>query len=372
LLRPALRGAIIAALLLSLLFVLAACSESSEAPAGIAEQAAPQPAAPIDVVVHTLRARDWQSVINTFGVIEALEEVSVAAELSGTVSAVHVHEGDRVTAGQLLLELDPEKRRLAAREAEQAMQRARTALQDARLKLSRRSDLAERESVSREVLDSAQLAVDSAAAAYQQALATHRLAERELADTRIHSPTDGLVDVRTVEAGESVQAGASLIILQAVHGLRVHTWVSEADILQMRPGNKAAVSVAGLAGRTFPARVQWVGVNADPQTGNFPVKLILDNTAATLRPGMTASIELTSVSVPDVLLLPEEALVDRQRRRVVFVVADGVAQKREPLLAAGFSNRLQVLEGLRAGDSVVVEGQSRLLDGMPVRIQAER
>ncbi len=323
-------------------------------------------------MVQTLVLRDWQSTISTFGVIEALEEVSVAAELSGTVSAVHVNEGDRVAAGQLLLELDPEKRRFAARQAEQAMQRARTALREARLKLQRRSDLAERDSVSREVLDTAQLAVDSAAAAYQQALATHRLAERELADTRIYSPTDGLVDVRTVEVGEPVQAGASLIILQAVHDLRVHTWVSEADILQLGAGNTATVSVAGLAGRTFAARVQWVGVNADPQTGNFPVKLLLDDTAATLRPGMTASIELTGISVPDVLLLPEAALVDRQRRRVVFVVADGVAHKREPLLAAGFTNRLQILDGLRAGERVVVEGQTRLLDGVPVRVQAER
>ncbi|MCB1844244.1 MAG: efflux RND transporter periplasmic adaptor subunit, partial [Halioglobus sp.] len=287
------------------------------------------------VVIHTLQARDWQGSVSTFGVIEAFEEVSIAAELSGTVSAVHVREGDRVSAGQLLLELDPQKRRLAAQRAEQALQRSRTALQEARLKLKRRSDLAERESVSREVLDTAQLAVDSAAAAYQQALASHRLAQRELADTQLYSPTDGLVDVRAVEVGEPVQAGAALITLQAVHGLRVHTWVSEADVLHIRPGNTATVGVSGLAGKTYAAQVQWVGVNADPQTGNFPVKLILEDAASALRPGMTARVALAATRMPDVLLLPEDALVDRQRRRVVFVVENGVARQREPLLAAG-------------------------------------
>ena len=78
---------------------------------------------------------------------------------------------------------------------------------------------------------------------------------------------------------------------------------------------------------------------------------------------MTARAELQGISVPDALLLPESALVDRNRRRVVFVVEEGVAHLREPLLAAGFSNRLQILDGLVAGDKVVVAGQSHLLDG---------
>ena len=225
--------------------------------------------------MEQLQPRDWQGTVSTFGVVEALEEVSVAAELSGTVRAVHVDEGDRVEAGQLLLELDPEKREIALAQAEQQVQRARAAMAEARLKLQRRRDLAERESVSREVLDNAQLAVDAATAAYQQAVASQQLAARELADTRIFSPTAGLVDIQSVEAGEPVSAGASLVTLQAVAGLRMHTWVSEADIIHVRAGGRATIIASGLAGREYPASIEWVGVNADPATGNFPVKLIL-------------------------------------------------------------------------------------------------
>lgn len=101
---------------------------------------------------------------------------------------------------------------------------AQTALEEARLKLQRRRNLASRDTISREVLDNSQLAVDAATAGYQQALALQQLAERELADTRIVSPTDGLVDVKSVEPGEPVLAGASLVKLQAVAGLRVQTW----------------------------------------------------------------------------------------------------------------------------------------------------
>jgi RND family efflux transporter MFP subunit len=316
-----------------------------------------------EVTVQELQPVDWQTTVSTFGVIEALEEVNVAAELSGTVSAVHVNEGDRVQAGQLLLELDPQKRQLAVQQMDQQVQHAEAALKEARLKLQRRRNLAEKETISEEVLDSAQLAVDLATAAYQQVLASAELAKRELADTRIFSPTEGLVDVRAVEVGEPVHVGASLITLQAVQGMRMQTWVSEADIAHIRSGDPARVTVSGIAGREYAANLEWVGVNADPATGNFPVKLILQGETDALRPGMTARAELQGISVPDALLLPESALVDRNRRRVVFVVEEGVAHLREPLLAAGFSNRLQILDGLVAGDKVVVAGQSHLLDG---------
>ena len=325
---------------------------------------------PTEVLVHTLSREAWQGTIQTFGVVEALEEVDVAAELSGTVKAVHVNEGDRVEAGQLLLELDAQKRQFAVQQADQQVERARAALEEARLKLQRRRNLAEKETISQEVLDNAQLAVDAASAAFQQAVASGQLAHRELADTRIYSPTAGLVDVKAVEAGEPVAAGGTLVTLQAVHSLRVHTWVSEADILHIHAGGEAVVTASGLTGRHYPARIEWVGVNADPATGNFPVKLILSGNTDGLRPGMTASATLDGIRIENALLLPEKALVDRDRRRVVFVVEEGVAHIREPLLAAGFSNRLHILDGLSAGDRVVIAGQRNLLDGTAVSVRA--
>lgn len=333
------------------------------------ESTAPQSAPAIpEVIATTLQSQNWRGNLRAFGAVEALEEVDVAAELSGTVLAVHVSEGDSVTAGQLLLELDAEKRRLALTQAQERTEQARTALEEAQLRLERRRNLAERETISREVLDNAQLAVKSASAVYQQSQAALLLARRELADTRITSPTDGLVDVKAAEQGEAVQLGATLIKLQAVSHLRVQTWVSEADILYLRAGSPAQVLPSSMPGRSFDARVEWIGVRADPQTGNFPVKLILDPGADSLRPGMTVTAQLQGLEVPDALLLPEQALVDRDRRRVVFVVENGIARQREPLLAAGLSDALIVLAGVLPGEQVVIHGQQRLLDGSEVRV----
>ena len=357
-------------LLVTLTLVLGACSEE---PAPAAEESTVAPV--VNVTVQKLKTQVWQGSIRTFGVVEAQEEVNVAAELSGTVETVHVNEGDRVKIGQLLLELDSQKQGLALQQAGQQVNGARAALDEARLKLQRRRNLSEQETISKEVLDNALLAVDAATATYQQALVSQQLAERELADTRIFSPTAGLVDIQAVEVGEAVMVGASLITLQAMQGLRVHTWVSEADIRHIRAGGKARVIASGLAGREFRGSIEWVGVSADPDTGNFPVKLILTDETDTLRPGMTATAVLEGINIPDVLLLPESALVDRDRRRVVFIVEEdpqrSVARMREPMLAAGFGQRLHILDGVAPGDLVVISGQERLLEGTVVSIVSE-
>jgi len=328
---------------------------------------AKQPTAPVEVSITTLQPRSWSGTVRSFGAIEALEEVDVAAELSGTVIAVHVNEGDLIEAGQLLLELDPEKRLLAVRQAENEVNQAKASLDEARLRLQRRRNLAKKNTISEEVLDKTQLSVDSASATYQQAVASRQLAQRELADTRIVSPTDGAVDILFVKTGEPVQAGASLVTLQAVGALRVHTWVSEFDISYLRAGSSARVFPSGLPNREFPARIEWVGIAADKQTGNFPIKLVMGSGAESLRPGMTVSVEMQAEEVSGALILPEQALVDHNRRRVVFIDDKGIARIREPILAAGLSNSLLVLSGLSAGDRVITQGQHRLVEGAAIQ-----
>jgi membrane fusion protein, multidrug efflux system len=349
----------LAGLLIAL--TLAGCSPGNPPPL-----APVSPASPVPVEIVTLEQQTLHSSITAFGVIEALEEVNVAAELSGTVVAVHVNEGDRVETGQLLLELDAEKRQLALNRADNEVEQARAALDEARLRLQRRLNLAEKETISQEILDNTQLAVDKASARYQQVLASRQLAQRELADTRIISPTNGLVDIRAVEPGEPVTTGASLVTLQTVATLRVQTWVSEADVSYLRAGSSARVYPSGMPNREFPARIEWIGVNADNQTGNFPVKLIMEAGLDSLRPGMTVSVAMQTEEISGALVLPERALVDHERRRIVFLERNGLAEIREPVLAAGLSNNLLILSGLAPGDRVIVSGQQRLVDGAKV------
>jgi len=213
-----------------------------------------------------------------------------------------------------------------------------------------------------------QVALRRATARYEDALAAQRLAERELTESRVLSPVSGIVDRRLVETGETVMPGQLLGSVQVVDRVRVRVHVGEREVNDLRVGAVAEVRSAGVPGRVYQARIEAVGIKADPQTGNFPVKLTLSNEDGLLRPGMTARVQLQGLTHSDTLLIPDEALVDRRRRRVVYVVRDGKAVEIEPLLRASVGEEIPVLDGLHPGDRLVVAGMEQLIDGSPVKV----
>ena len=354
------RGGVRATSAAAALCALSACDEMP-APS-------PPPAA-VPVAVHEMRAESIRPTIRAFGVVEALEAVDINIDFTGVVRRVHVDVGDRVAAGELLAELDRSKLSLNLRRAEQAAVQAVAALAEARRNLRRRERLARERTITEEELDRARSALDARLASQRQAQAQAALAARELADSAVRAPVAGVIDARAVAVGETVLAGEPLFRLQAVDGLRVLVWVSEVQVNALRVGDTATVSFRAWPAATTVARIDSIGIDADPRTGNYPVRLLLPKTVAGLRPGMTASARIEGLAMASVYRLPEAALVDRHRRKVVYVVRDGVAVETVPRLAAGFSDQLLALSGLGDGDLVIVSNLARVIDGAEVVVR---
>jgi membrane fusion protein (multidrug efflux system) len=228
--------------------------------------------------------------------------------------------------------------------------------------------------VSRELLENSEIAVRRAAATHDDALSGLALAQREVDDSRVLSPVTGVVEQRQVEPGETVLPGQALATIQSVDSLRIVSFVSERDVNFLRLGAAATVRSPGARGRVFDANIVSIGVKADPRTGNFPVKLGLGNDEGLLRPGMTARVELDGLLERERLLIPDSAVVDRDRRKVVYVLEPGdggpVARERRPLLRATAGEQLPVIDGLVAGERLIVTGLEWLVDGSPVRLAA--
>ncbi|MBT4161941.1 MAG: efflux RND transporter periplasmic adaptor subunit [Gammaproteobacteria bacterium] len=347
------------------LFAVAACTDSSELNKnGSARQAQSDP---VQVQTTRLRLQDWHGSITTFGSVEAAEEIQLSLDFPATVDEVLVDEGEPVEVGQLLISMEQEKPQLRSQQANEFALRSKAALDDAYLDLQRRRRLAEMETVSKEILDKAKLAVKSSEAAYRQSLAAKRLAEKELAESRITSPVVGVVDVRAVEKGQSVPAGSNLMTIQATRALQVKTWVSEKDVGLVGNGASARIELSSRPTNIFNGKVKSVGISAHPATGNFPVEVVIEDGDQLARPGMTAKVEIQGLTTPKVLLLPEAALVDRNRRRVVYVLQDdGFAREVEPLLNVGLSDQIVILSGLKAGDQLIVSNLEQVIDGSRV------
>jgi membrane fusion protein (multidrug efflux system) len=354
-------------LFFALLLTLPACTKQPpETRTEAAEPRIPQ------VEVLRLQPSDWQHTIQVYGVIEAAGEVAVAVETAGTVANVLFLEGQRVSNGDLLLELEHDRQDLRVARARATVASAAAALQEAASTLKRRRGLAAKSAVSKELLESGEIALRRAAAAHDDALAALALAKRALADSRVLSPVDGVIDKREVEPGEIVLPGQVLATIQAVDSLRVRSFVAEREVNFLGTGATAKVSSPGVRGRIYDATVESVGVMADPRTGNFPIKLTLGNSDGLLRPGMTARVGLQGLLERDRLLIPDSAVVDRKRRKVVYLAMeqDGghIAKEVRPLLRAAVGDRIPVVDGLSAGDELIVTGLDYLIDGSPIGV----
>jgi membrane fusion protein (multidrug efflux system) len=318
----------------------------------------------------TLKPMPWIESIQTHGVIEAAEEVDVTIDFSATVRSVHFREGAPVAMAEPIIDLDRGKRELHLSRVTTSVTETKAQLEQASSNLERRQELYQKNLISREQYDQARTARQSAGARYQEALAAQRLAQRELGETQLLSPVSGRIAKRLVDPGETVMPGQSLAVIQTTDSVRVVTYVSEKDINALRVGTQAQVTTPGVPGRVYQAVIESVGIKADPGTGNFTVKLTIQNKDGLLRDGMTATAELQGIEYPEALLVPESAVVDRNRHRVVYKVVDNRAVEVQPVFRASMREHIPVLDGLESGDILIVSGMENVIDGAEIEILA--
>jgi len=346
-----------------LVIFLCSCSQQN---ADTSNAVSPQIA---KVKTLTLSPQVWQDRINVYGIVEAAEEIHLSVNFSEPVNAVLFKEGQAVTPGQVLIKLDTQKRTLRVQQAKNSVTSAKAALKKASNELQRRRKLAKLNMLSIEALQTVEILQHRLAAHHQEALALLNLAKRELTDSTLVSPSKGIIDKRLIEPGETTQAGQTLVIIQAIDSVRIKTFVSEKDVNYLLHGDTALVYFPALKGKQHPALLESIGIKAEERTGNFPVYLSLDNHNGLLKSGMTAQVQLSGQKLSHSLLIPDTAIVDRQRKKVVYIISDNKAKQVQPLLRASMSDWVPVLDGLVAGDQLIIKGLENIQEDSPVQIE---
>jgi HlyD family secretion protein len=267
-------------------------------------------------------------LVTATGSLEPTDQVDVGSELSGIVAQVYVDNNDPVRAGEILARLDTSKLDAQARQARAALEAARArgreveaTVAESRLALGRTKELFEAELVSRSSLDIAEAAfgraeasLASARAQAAQSEATLNAIETDLTKAAIRSPVDGVVLSRNVEPGQTVaasfQAPVLFRIAQDLRRMELHVDVDEADVSRVGKGQQAAFTVDAYPDRSFPATIREVSFASKTVEGvvTYEAVLDVDNGDLLLRPGMTATAEITVERVDDALLVPNAAL----------------------------------------------------------------
>ncbi|WP_340317844.1 efflux RND transporter periplasmic adaptor subunit [Rhizorhabdus argentea] len=297
---------------------------------------------------------DLTVVVSATGNLAPTNQVEVGSEQSGTVVEVYVDNNDRVRKGQLLAKLDPSRledtvnqAQAGLASAEAGVQQAEATEQQARATLRRQESVwrlsggkvpsATELDVARADAARAAAGVATARAAVEQARATLSSAQTALSKAFIKSPVNGQVLSRSIEPGQTVAASLNAPVLftiaEDLRQMRLEVKVDEADVGQVRKGQRATFTVDAFPGRTFPATIERVDVGANATTSGtssttttssaatsgvvaYTARLTVSNGDGLLRPGMTATADIVTTEKKDVLLVPTAALrfsPDRQR-----------------------------------------------------------
>jgi HlyD family secretion protein len=269
--------------------------------------------------------------VTATGALEPTNQVDVGSELSGIIKTVEVDYNDRVKVNQILARLDTDKLKAKVLQSKAALESARAKVLEARATVKEAGDeLARFKQVwelsnnmvpSQHDLDAAQAALHrakateaTARAQVSQAQATLEADETDLAKAVIHSPINGIVLTRNVEPGQTVaasfQAPVLFTLAEDLTQMELHVDVDEADVGQVTKGQEATFTVDAHPGRTFPARITQVRYGSQTVNGVVTYKTVLnvDNSDLSLRPGMTATADITVSKVKKAILVPNAAL----------------------------------------------------------------
>jgi membrane fusion protein, multidrug efflux system len=316
------------------------------------DKAKAEAAIPVEVSLPT--RGEMLAMYSGTATLEAEADAEVIAKVGGEVRRIFVEEGDRVRAGQVLAQLDDQQLRLQAAQT-------RAARAKAQRDFNRQIELHEKGLVSAGAFENLKYDLDNQTA-------SDDLAQLNLSYSEIRAPFAGIVSTRHIKLGQEIAIGTSVFRVTDPTPLKANVFVPERELARLKPGQPASISVDALAGRNFPAIVKLVSPVVDASTATFKVTLEVNDPKGDLKPGMFARVGIVFERRADALTIPRVALLDTDGASNVFVVNAGKAEQRSIRTGLSNSGRIEVLEGLKGEEQVVVVGQNGLKDGNAVRV----
>jgi membrane fusion protein (multidrug efflux system) len=295
----------------------------------------------------------FSDTLQALGTVRARESVDVTASVSEKVQAVHFDSGDSVRAGAPLVTLSGQAEQAALTEAAAAASEADRLYR-------RQSELAAQQLIARSQLDAQRAMRDAARARVAQVRA-------QLADRVVRAPFAGVLGLRQVSPGSLVSPGTVITTLDDVSRVYVDFPMPEAQLALVGAGQGVEGVAAAYPGRTFEGTVEAMGARVDPATRALTVRGAFANADRALKPGMLVQVR---VRRPErrALLVPEIAVVQAGSESYVYrVSAQGTAERADVTLGARSGGQVEVVEGLRAGESIVVDGTGKLRPGQKIR-----
>ncbi|MHB8054131.1 MAG: efflux RND transporter periplasmic adaptor subunit [Candidatus Aminicenantales bacterium] len=341
---------------------------AKSAPAGKSGQSVEFP-----VEVEPVRPQALVYSVSAVGSVEAFEKVQVTARVSGAVDRVLFSEGSYAQTGQVLVEIETERYKLALEAAEAYSAKALAAKADAEAGLKRRESVINQTPglIPGEEVETWKTKVLLAAADVAQTKAALNTAQLNLSDAYVRAPFSGVIQTRTVQTGQYVQTGTVLATLVRRDPLLVRFSIPEREAARINPGMKAVFKVRD-DDREFQALIKHVAETADENSRLVDLTAdVVDPREKDLRPGTFAEITVPITTKDQALVIRQIAVRPSEKGFIAYVIENNKAV--EKILKLGMrtaDGRIEVLSGLQPGELLVVRGAEALRNGATVKISA--
>lgn len=318
-----------------------------------------RPALP--VAAYTVAPYEFADIVEALGTARSRESVIVSARVSDTISRINFESGQRVEAGDILIELTDNEEAAGLAEA-------RTTLREANRDLTRVNDLIARGVVPQQRQDEARAVVERSQARVASI-------EAQLADRIVRAPFSGIVGLREISPGELTRPGDAITTLDDISAIRLDFTVPERFLATIRPGMTIEATTNAYPDQVFNGMIAQIDSRVDPVTRSVIVRAEIDNSDGRILPGQLMVVEVRR-DVRSRPAVPGSAITRYLDEAYVYVLVeqDGalIASKRTVQLGLRTGDVVEVKDGLEAGERIVAEGVHRVRDGAPVTVSETR
>lgn len=311
----------------------------------------------VNVQVKKVEKVNISETLAYSGTIEESETVPLSFNIPGTVLKVFVSEGEYVKKGQLLASINDESIKNAHEVSLATLQQAEDAYK--RLEpMYKNGNLPEIRFV-------------EVKTGLQQAKATAAISKKNLHDCKLHSPISGYVGSKSIEPGMNVMPGVNAINIVRINKVYANVSISENEISTIKKGQEANIVVGALSKEIYKGRVEEIGVMADPISHTYKIKVIIPNEEKLIKPGMICNVRIQKQNKTEGVIIPNQAVqINEKGKTFVFKVNEENNTAIRKYVETGklLTDGIEIPNGLAQGDLVVVSGQQKLINEMPVTI----
>ncbi len=335
-------------LVLALLILLAACSETD---GNETKEEEPQGAA---VQVQTISPENFTNYINVVGVVKPIDKANLAYQEGGIIEKFLKDKGQFVNKGEVIVEIDNEsiKANLDAVKAQYDLAQTNFEMQEKVYKDNVNSEF--------EFLQ--------AKFNRDQAKANYELMKDRYEKTLIKAPFSGFINDKYYEEGEFALPGTPIVYLVNSSSLKVEAGIPERYVGQIKIGDKVNVRFKDILKNDIQGRVTFISASIIPDNRTFPIEVSISNSGKILKPELVAELFIENESYNDVFIVPEEVVTRVDEGFVVFVAENGLAKSRDINIIRRFKDSIAVRKGLNSGDKLITVGYQNLVEGERVNI----